>query len=167
MQTLTIRSGSGLVATLACLAVVPTLTVATPPAAVVSNVIVAQGPTTGPLKERIDVGEAWSLHLEDRGESEFYFQELVIGPGGYSGWHSHPGLLLITVKEGSVDFYDKDCVKRVYSAGQSFSEGAEPHTAVNSGQSNTKLLIAYIVKKGESRRIEASQPACGARLGIR
>jgi quercetin dioxygenase-like cupin family protein len=159
--------GPALVATLACLVIVPTLAGATPPAGVVSKVIVAQGPTTGPLKERIDVGGTWALHLEDKGESEFYFQDLVVGPGGYTGWHSHPGLLLVTVKEGSIDFYDKDCVKRVYAAGQSFSEGAEPHAAVNSGQSNTRLLIAYIVKKGESRRIEAPQPACAARLGIR
>jgi len=34
------------------------------------------------------------------------------------------------------------------------------------GRGNARLLVAYIVKKGEPRRIEASQPACGAALGI-
>ena len=76
-------------------------------------------------------------------------------------------MLLISVKEGSVDFYDKDCAKHSYVAGQSFTEGAEPHTAVNSGTANTRLLVAYIVKRGESRRIEAPQPACAASLGLR
>jgi quercetin dioxygenase-like cupin family protein len=129
-------------------------------------VIVAQGATLGPVKERADGGGGWAVQLEDKGGSEFYFQDLVVGPGGYTGWHSHPGILLITVKEGSVEFYDKECAKHIYAAGQSFTEGAEPHTALNRGTSNARLLIAYIVKKGEPRRIEASQPTCGATLGI-
>ena len=105
------------------------------------------------------------VNLEDRGQSEFYFQDLVVGPGGYTGWHSHPGLLMITVKEGSVDFYDKACTKHTYVAGQSFTEGAEPHAAMNRATGNARLLVAYIVKKGEPRRIDAPQPQCGARLG--
>ena len=145
---------------------VPALAAATPPAGVVSNVIVAQGATTSPIKKRADVAGGWAVSLEDRGHSEFYFQDLVVGPGGYTGWHSHPGVLLITVKEGSVDFYDKDCAKRTYTAGQSFTEGADPHAAVNRGTGNARLLVAYIVKQGEPRRIEAAQPACGASLGI-
>jgi quercetin dioxygenase-like cupin family protein len=147
--------------------VVPTVAFATPPAGVVSNVMLAQGATLGPIKERAAVGESWTANLEDRGQSEFYFQDLVIGPDGYTGWHSHPGLVLITVKEGSVEFYDMTCRKQAYAAGQSFTEGADPHTAVNRGTGNTRLLIAYIVKKGEPRRIEAPQPPCAATLGLR
>jgi len=150
----------------ACSVVVPTFAFATPPAGVVSNVIVAQGVTLGPVKERAQVGDSWMVNLEDRGQSEFYFQDLVVGPGGYTGWHSHPGLLLITVKEGSLEFYDKECAKHTYGAGQSFTEGAEPHAAMNRGTGNARLLVAYIVKKGEPRRIEAPQPTCGAALGI-
>jgi len=151
---------------LACSVVIPTFAFATPPAGVVSNVIVAQGVTLDPIKERADVGNSWTVNLEDKGQSEFYFQDLVVSPGGYTGWHSHPGLLLITVKEGSVEFYDKDCTKHTYAAGQSFTEGAEPHAAMNRGTGNTRLLVAYIVKKGEPRRIEAPQPTCGATQGI-
>ena len=151
---------------LTCSVVVPALAFATPPAGVVSNVIVAQGVTLGPVKERADVGDSWAVNLQDKGQSEFFFQDLVVGPGGYTGWHSHPGILLITVKEGSVEFYDKDCAKHTYAAGQSFTEGAEPHAAMNRGAGNARLLVAYIVKKGEPRRIEAAQPTCGATLGI-
>src|SRR3989441_8896560 len=133
---------------------VPTLAVATPPAGVVSNVIVAQGATLGPVKERAAVGDSWAVLLEDKGQSEFYFQDLIVGPGGYTGWHSHPGLLLITIKEGSIDFYNKDCVKTIYTVGQSFTEGADPHAVVNTGSVNTRLLVAYIIKSGEPRRIE-------------
>jgi quercetin dioxygenase-like cupin family protein len=160
------RWKSVLFTTLAWPLVAPNLAFGTPPAGVISNVIVAQGATLGPVKERADGGGGWGVQLEDKGQSEFYFQDLVVGPGGYTGWHSHPGILLITVKEGSVEFYDKDCAKQTYAAGQSFTEGAELHTAMNRGTGNARMLVAYIVKKGEPRRIEASQPACGATLGI-
>jgi len=163
---LIMRWGTTLFMMLACSVVVPAFASATPPAGVVSNVIVAQGVTLGPVKERAQVGDSWMVNLEDRGQSEFYFQDLVVGPGGYTGWHSHPGLLLITVKEGSVEFYDKECAKHTYAAGQSFTEGAEPHAAMNRGTGNARLLVAYIVKKGEPRRIEAPQPTCGGTLGI-
>lgn len=146
--------------------VVATVALATPPAGVVSNVMLAQGATVIPLSEKISVGDNWAVILEDKGQSEFYFQDLVVGPGGRTGWHSHPGLLLITVKEGSVDWYDKDCAKRSYTAGQSFTESAEPHNVLNPGPGNTRLLIAYIVKKGEPRRIESPQPKCGEALGV-
>src|SRR6266850_1192028 len=104
---------------------VPALATATPPAGVVSNVIVAQGVTTGPIKERARAAGGWA-----------------------------------------VSFYDQDCAQRTYTAGQSFTEGADAHAAVNRGTGNARLLVAYIVKRGEPRRIEAPQPACGASLGI-
>jgi len=144
----------------------PALATATPAAGVVSNVIVAQGVTTGPIRERASAAGGWAVSLEDQGQSELYFQDLVVGPGGYTGWHSHPGVLLITVKEGSIEFYHQDCSKHTYMAGQSFTEGADAHAAVNRGTGNARLLVAYIVKRGEPRRIEAPQPACGASLGI-
>lgn len=139
---------------------------ATPPVGYLSNVMLAQGATVLPLREKISVGDNWGVTLEDKGQSEFYIQDLVVGPGGRSGWHSHPGLLLLTVKEGSVDFFDKDCGKRTYVAGQSFIEGAEPHDVLNPGAGNTRLFVAYIVKKGEPRRIESPQPKCAEALGV-
>jgi quercetin dioxygenase-like cupin family protein len=139
---------------------------ATDPSGVVSNVMLAQGRTITSLKERIKVGAEWTVALEDNGQSEMYFQDLVIGPGGYTGWHSHPGLLLITMKEGSIDFYNKDCTKTTYTAGQSFSEGADPHAAVNTGSVNARFLVAYVIKSGEPRCVERPQPNCGAALRI-
>jgi quercetin dioxygenase-like cupin family protein len=139
---------------------------ATDPAGIVSNVLLAQGRTISALKDKIKVGAEWTISLEDNGQSEMYVQDLIVGPGGYTGWHSHPGLLLITMKEGSIDFYNKDCLKNTYTAGQSFTEGAEPHALVNTASANARLLIAYIVKAGEPRRIERSQPKCGETLRI-
>jgi len=139
---------------------------ATEPVGIESNVLLAQGRTTGSIKDHIKVGNEWMVTLEDRGQSEFYFQDFAVRPGGRTGWHSHPGLLLITVKEGSVDWYDKDCKKRTFTAGQSFTEAAEAHNVVNSGPGNARLLVAYVVKSGAPRRIENPQPKCGESLQL-
>jgi quercetin dioxygenase-like cupin family protein len=160
------RFRKGLYAMIGGSAVVAAVALATPPAGVVSNVMLAQGATASALKEHVSVGNTWMVKLEDTGQSEFYFQDLVIGPGGRSGWHSHPGVLLITVKEGSVDWYDKDCAKHSHGAGQSFTESAEVHNVLNPGSGNAHLLIAYIVKQGEPRRLEAPQPKCAEALGL-
>jgi len=143
-----------------------TVVQATEPAGVISNVLLAQGRTLHTLKDYIKVGNEWTVLLEDRGHSEFYFQDFSMRPGGQTGWHSHPGLLLITVKEGSVDWYNKDCEKRPFTAGQSFTEGAEAHNVVNSGSGNARLLVAYIIKAGEPRRIDNPQPRCGESLQL-
>ena len=139
---------------------------ATPPSGVISNVLIAQGQTVVPLKENVRVGDNWSVTLENKGQSEIFFQDLVVGPGGRTGWHTHPGFLLITVKDGHVDWYDQDCSKRRFSAGQSFTESEHSHNVLNPGSENARLLIVYIVKKGDPRRIESPQPTCGANLGL-
>jgi quercetin dioxygenase-like cupin family protein len=163
----TMRSANALLTIAAGTLLLGTIGQATEPAGIESNVLLAQGRTLRPLKDEIRFGSEWMVSLEDRGQSEFYFQDFAMRPGGRSGWHSHPGLLLVTVKEGSVDWYDRDCVKHSYTAGQSFTEGAEAHNVVNSGSGSARLLIAYIVKSGEPRRIENPQPKCGESLQLR
>ena len=144
----------------------PLMSAATDPSGVVSNVILGQGVPVREIDEHVKTGDTWMVKLETKGQSDFFYQDLVVGPGGRTGWHSHPGLLMITVKEGTVDFYDNKCTKRSYTAGQAFTEGSEPHNALNSGSGNAHLLVFYVIKKGESRRIENPQPPCAVSLGI-
>jgi hypothetical protein len=73
---------------------------------------------------------------------------------------------MVTVKEGAIDWYDRNCVKHIYTAGQSLTESNQPHTIVNSGPVNTRLFGWYIIKAGAPRRIEDPQPACAVPLGL-
>ena len=84
----------------------PLISAATDPSGVVSNVILGQGVPVKEIDEHVKGGDTWVVKLETKGQSDFFYQDLVVGPGGRTGWHSHPGLLMITIKEGSVDFYD-------------------------------------------------------------
>jgi hypothetical protein len=44
-------------------------------------------------------------------------QAITYGPGASSGWHSHLGVVVIVVKDGSVTRYLSDCVGQTYHAG--------------------------------------------------
>jgi hypothetical protein len=72
-------TSSWLLASVGAGVVVATAALATPPAGVVSNVMLAQGATVSALKENIAVGDDWTVNLEGKGQSEFFFQDLVIG----------------------------------------------------------------------------------------
>jgi quercetin dioxygenase-like cupin family protein len=62
-----------------------------------------------------------------------------VDPGGSTGWHSHPGLAVITVQAGQVTLYSEPvgggkCRAHTYSAGQVFLERPnDEENAVNTG----------------------------------
>lgn len=140
---------------------------ATPPVGFVVNQIVAMGSTPDSVGQQVqmarspDAGdEPWQIQLQAQGATDFYVQQLVLAPGGYSGWHTHPGILAGTVLSGSIDFFDENCRKRSIAAGQVFFENNLVHAISNSGSVNAELTIAYLVKHDAARRIEAAAPAC-------
>src|SRR4051794_3209736 len=64
--------------------------------------------------------DTFDLKLKTKGDSDIYVTRNVIDPGGYSGWHTHPGPSLITVTVGEITVYDGDdpvCPSTVYHAG--------------------------------------------------
>ncbi len=90
---------------------------ATPGAGVLFNIILSQGVATDELSEKVKIDD-WKISLNTKGQSDFYMQDFAIAPGGYSGWHTHPGIFVGTVLTGSIDFYDENCNLRTFSAGQ-------------------------------------------------
>jgi quercetin dioxygenase-like cupin family protein len=69
--------------------------------------------------------------------------EVTWQPGGSSGWHTHPGPVVVNVVEGSIDLVNaRDCVVRTYSAGQAFVDPGQGnvHIATNP---NAGIARAY------------------------
>lgn len=146
---------------------------ATPPMGFIVNQILATGSTPDNVSEQVQIaGSAdgsdshWQLQLQAQGSTDFYVQQLVLAPGGYSGWHSHPGILIGTVVAGSIDFYDANCQKRSVGTGQIYIENNRPHGIINTGSVNAELSIAYLLKNKAARRIEESAPQCAPSTGI-
>ena len=96
-------------------------------------------------------------------------QQIVIGPAGHTGWHSHPGPAVVLVKAGELTLYSSDdptCTGRTYSAGQAFVDSGQGHVHIGRNLSqtqNTELLVTYFdVPQGGPFRIDAPNPGtCG------
>jgi quercetin dioxygenase-like cupin family protein len=136
--------------------------VGTMAAGVHDHVSVALPPVPGVEPE----DNTWGVSLHTSGAANFIFQDLTIAPGGYTGWHTHPGVLLVTVVSGSIDWYDGKCVRHVYNAGDSLTETDALHYVRNSGGSNARLMINFVIAKGQPRKIDQPAPACAIALGL-
>lgn len=102
-----------------------------------------------------------------RSPSVFVFEDNVFDPNGNTGWHYHPGILLVTVAEGSVDWYDSSCTKHVRKTGDFFTESDRAvHEVRNSGSVRARLILTFIIAKGLTFKISAPAPACAAAFGL-
>jgi hypothetical protein len=134
---------------------------ATPGLNVLSAPVHARGTTDG----KIDVSTK-AVKLKTKKAIDFATQQIVIGGNGHTGWHSHPGPVLVTVKSGGLRvIYANDCtgVGTLYEAGDSFVDrGSETvHIARNeSATANVELWATYLVPgaPGTAFRIDAPEP---------
>jgi quercetin dioxygenase-like cupin family protein len=164
--------GGGLV-----LCVVAGVTLATPTVGVAFNNILSTGTIEKNIDTRAHVAlpgteepgeddEGWRAKVETDGASNVIVQDIALLPGGYTGWHTHPGILLLTLTEGSVEWFDAKCGKHIYNAGDSWTENTPLHDVRNAGSVNAHFVITYLIAKGQPKRIDQPAPACAAALGL-
>ena len=85
------------------------------------------------------------------GPFDLVHQTLHFAPGASSPWHTHPGLLLVTIAEGGYTLRTRDAGEKVYKTGDSFVE--LPHHLVqahNTAPENALVLVSIIVPDGEA-----------------
>jgi len=104
----------------------------------------------------------WNLQLELEGPTQIVQQDAALVPGGFSGWHSHPTPVIITVKSGTATWYRADsptCTPIIYPAGSAFIEPAGlVHFVANADSTNLELLATYLIPNGMATRQEAQSP---------
>jgi quercetin dioxygenase-like cupin family protein len=92
-------------------------------------------------------------------------QTITVAPGGSSGWHSHPGIVLVAVQSGTLTRYDAHCHTTPYGPGSGFVEfGNHPALVRNNSGAPVVLYVTYISPKtATALRIDKPQPAtCSA-----
>jgi quercetin dioxygenase-like cupin family protein len=153
--------------------VVAGIAIATPSLGILYNVVTVTGTIEKDVHAHAHIAlpgseEGFSAEVETNGAANFIVQDVIFAPTGTTGWHKHPGVLLLslTADSGSVDWYDANCVKHVYNAGDSWTEGTTLHDVVNNSSSNAHFIVTYIVAKGVSKRTDESAPSCAAALGL-
>jgi quercetin dioxygenase-like cupin family protein len=100
------------------------------------------------LKFRIGDGYRGRDNIQVRIAGDTVMQQITFDPGGFSGWHSHPGPAVVLVASGELTFYDGDdesCTGRTFSAGQALIDPGQGHVhfAVNQGPTPTVVWVTY------------------------
>jgi hypothetical protein len=111
------------------------------------------------------------IKLRDEGEvihvphaQDTVMQQIVIAPGGHTGWHSHPGPAIALVKSGELTLYSSDdptCTGRPFGLGQAFVDSGQGHVHIARNLTNqqTEVWVTYLdVPPGGSVRIDAVNP---------
>ena len=153
---------------------------ATPPSGIISGAVLARADFVDPVDVKFKVqehrhaeatgpgskaGKQGQEVINVRDAQETVIQQIVIGPGGQTGWHSHPGPAVVLIKAGELTLYsseDPACAGRTYSAGQAFVDSGQGHVHIarNLSQSqNVELWVTYFdVPPGQPFRIDAPDP---------
>ena len=138
--------GVGLLAGLAILAVATTA-LATSGAGFKERTVFARG-TYGPH---------FKIKLQNSSRpGDVVIQKFVLGPGGQSGWHLHPGPAVVTVKSGELTLDQEDCSSETYAARQVAVEGTEDvHRVRNLGAVDLEFWVTFLdIPVGSAQRLE-------------
>lgn len=125
-----------------------------------SSTLVGPPATFEGFKVKRTAVNGWEVEIEAKDGLNVATQTITFQPGGQSGWHTHPGPVFISVKEGTMTFYEEDCSATVLMAGQGFLDtGSHAHIARNESGSPAINVVTYFVPPRTSTlRIDAPQP---------
>jgi quercetin dioxygenase-like cupin family protein len=87
--------------------------------------------------------------------------DYTFGPNSSTGWHTHPGKALVTVKSGRFTVYHaRDCAPSVYEPGDAFVElPSTVHVGRNETSGVAELGVVFFnVPMGASARVDEPQP---------
>ena len=127
-----------------------------------TGVAVATGPTGSVVSEVIGAGSMPNgVGFAATPDTNVVVADFTFGPNSATGWHTHPGKALVTVKSGTFTVYHaKDCAPSVYGPGDAFVElPSTVHIGRNETGGIVELGVVFFgVPVGGSPRIDQSQP---------
>ena len=153
----------GLGAVALIIALVPTA-LASPPSGVIPTVLargtfpafnVMSNPANGDL-----------FKAQAKGPIDVVVRQHDYAAGASTGWHSHPYPVLITVKSGTLTFYEYDdptCTPIVVHAGEGYVDSGRGHIGRNETDQPATDISVIMAPVGQPFRSELSapNPHCG------
>jgi len=140
---------------LAAAAVIVNSARGTPPSGL-STEPLGRGTTLTGFKIHVD-----GVKVESKDAVDFAVAHLTFARGGSTGWHVHPGPVLVIVKSGSVTRYSAaDCSAQTYTAGQAFVENGpnDENMVRNEGSVPAETIVTFIAPPGAMVRDDAAAP---------
>jgi len=143
----------------ACLAALAGVALATPGSGITDVVNFVEA--TNPHRARANDGP---VELKLKAPTDVLVQTATFQPGSTSGWHAHPGFVILAIKTGTLTRYDDRCEAQSFTAGQAFVEEGRDHAVLvrNEGPEAAVVYITYVVPQGDLpiRRIDMPDPGC-------
>jgi len=137
-------------------AVSVTTALATPALGGFVSELLARGTLTTPVNANAD-----GVKLRTYGHIDHAVSKITLPPGASSGWHRHPGVVLVTVQSGTLTRYSSDCSRDTFTAGQSFWEaGLQPLVVRNETNHDVINYVTFIAPTGAALRIDSPNPGC-------
>jgi hypothetical protein len=117
------------------------------------GVVILAGPVhaRGSIPDGQIVNSKSGIHLKTKGSVDVVTQQIRMAGGGSTGWHSHPGPVLVTVKAGALRLIyanDESCVGTLYRAGSSFIDRGDAVVHIARNESlvdEVELWATYLV----------------------
>jgi quercetin dioxygenase-like cupin family protein len=105
-----------------------------------------------------------SFKLEGKGPTDVLQTELVFQAGAGTGWHYHPGPVVVVIKTGALTEYEDDGCVIVHPAGSAFFEEKDVvHNAVNETGGVTDVYATFLSPSGAQPLIPAANPGAVCR----
>jgi len=107
--------------------------------------------------KRKDKVADFEIRLEAPQAIDIVTQIVTFQPGGYSGWHTHPGPVYFTVKTGTLTVYEGDdptCTAMSFPAGTGAVEAGSSshlHFVRNETNSVAEAVVTYMVPVGTTQ----------------
>jgi predicted metal-dependent enzyme (double-stranded beta helix superfamily) len=124
------------------------------------------------LVPKADLNDAVHLNsdrikFQTKGPTDVRVQAITFAPGSYSGWHHHPGFVLVAVKSGEVTNVDSQCNATTYGPsspnGSAFVEyGDEAGEVRNTSSVPATVYVTLVAPDADPPvfRIEDDPPPC-------
>ena len=89
---------------------------------------------------------------------DFTVAHLTFAPGGTTGWHVHPGPVLVVVKSGTITKYAADCSATRFTAGRAFVERGprDLNMVLNEARTHAETIVTFITRW--ERRLATTPP---------
>ena len=120
--------------------------------------------TTQPLARGTIAGgftiHVGSIRVSAKGPIDLATAHLTFLPGATTGWHVHPGPVLVIVKSGTVTKYSSDCVAKRYTAGQAFVERGprDINMVRNEGTTQAETIVTFLAPVGANLKEDVPAP---------
>ena len=130
------------------------------PGSGVSSVRQSLAPFTD-LDVKADKTGKWDLKLMTKDITDVGVDKVTIQPSGYSGWHTHTGVVFVTVTSGQITEYDGErCSTTTYNAGEGFVEPPNHVMQVANRTGSVATIVAVQMRPtGTPGRVDASAPS--------